>query len=175
MKYRKGQLYFIKNNSFFGKGISYYNLRTFGRSDCTHIGIITNVNSLDNKVEIAEATSKGFIFNEYDSRKLNRQILEGKVHIGEVNEELKNVREICKKYEGIRYGYLDILGIGLSGLIGWKVLGITGKNAIICSEAVSRVIYDCTKKIDFAKEYNIKFDAITPEHIYLSKQVKIKR
>jgi hypothetical protein len=86
---------------------------------------------------------------------------------------MNNVFENCEKYKNIGYGWLDIFGLVLSGLFGYKLLGITGKNKLICSEAVSRIIYDSTKSVNFAKEYNIVYDGVTPQHIFMSKDVKI--
>jgi hypothetical protein len=173
MEIKIGQIYFWNDEeSFYGKAIRVYNLREFKRSDCTHVGIITDVTK--DYIEIAEAVSKGFTISNYEKWWVENKTKEGKIKIGQTKLGLKNVREFAKKYEGIAYGWLDILGIGLHGLFGWKVLGLTGKNKIICSEAVVRILYDASdKKIDFEKEYKIKFDAITPEHIFLSKQVKI--
>lgn len=172
MKYKQGQIYFWNSTSdLFGKAIRLYNMKNFKESKTSHCGIISEVT--DKQVIIYEAGENGFLPSRYDKSWLEQKIKEGVIHIGETKEELTDVLKNCKKYEGIRYGYLDIIGIGLNYLFGWKLLGITGKNAIICSEAVSRVIYDCSNKIDFAKEYKIKFDAVTPMHIYKSKQVKI--
>jgi hypothetical protein len=182
MKYKIGQLFFwYSKEGLFGKAIDYYNRREFGDSKSTHIGIISKVEG--KKVFIHEATNKGFIKNEYDADWLDGRIDAGIVHIGESKVDLINIEETCNKYNGIRYGWLDILGIGLSALLGWKVLGITGKNAIICSEAVARILYDCSDgklvlgysdKSDYDKaEYKIKFDAVSPMHIFLSKQIRI--
>jgi hypothetical protein len=173
MKYKIGQIYFIKSEEgLFSKATNYYNNKKFGQSDTTHCGIIADVYD-DKKVLIFEATGDGFISSVYDTSWLNIMQENGRVHIGETKEKVKDVFENCMKYRNVKYGWLDIIGIGLSFLFGWKVLGITGKNKVMCSEAVCRVLYDCTKNIDFEKEYKIKFDAITPEHIFLSKQIKI--
>lgn len=169
MKLKVGQIYFWNSNEgLFGKAITYFNKKVFGRSDATHCGIIAQI--LDDDVLIYEAGNKGFLASWY-----SRDFLENNknVHIGEVKETMLFVKQNCDKYQGIRYGWLDILGIGLSYLFGWRVLGITGKNALICSEAVSRVIYDCTKQTNFSAEYGVKYDAVTPQHIFQSKFVKI--
>lgn len=173
MKYKIGQIYFIKSeDDLFSKATNYYNMREFKRSDTTHVGIIADTN--DKQVLIYESTGQGFISSWYDKAWLNIMIENGRVNIGETKETIKDVWINCEKYKGVGYGWLDIIGIALHMLVGWKVLGLTGKNKIICSEAVCRVLYDCSKTIDFEKEYGIKFDAISPEHIFLSKYISIK-
>lgn len=180
VKFKVGQIYFWKDiDSLFGKAINYYNLKTFKQSETTHCGIVSRI--FDDKIEIFEATNKGFISSFYYNDWLENKIKIGKVKFKETKIQLKNVFDTCKKYENIKYGWLDIIGIVLSSLFKWKVLGITGKNAIICSEAVARILYDCSDKkivLGYSKnnynqsEYKIKFDAITPMHIYLSKCLK---
>jgi hypothetical protein len=171
MKYKTGQIYFIKSrDNLIGKLIDYYNRKKFGQSDATHCGIINDVNN--EQVCIYEAGTNGFQPNWYAISWLDEMIKNGKVKLKQTKIKLNNVDETCDKYQDIGYGYLDILGIVCSFLFGWKVIGITGKNKMICSEAVCRVLYDCSnKKIDFEKEYGIKFDAISPEHLFLSKQL----
>jgi hypothetical protein len=172
MKFKEGQIFFWKGEyGLFSKSINYYNKKKFGRSDCTHCGIIAEVNR--DTVLIYEANKNGFEQNYYEIKWLNNQIELGIVHIGECNEKVTNVLKNCEKYKDIKYGWIDIVMIGLSFILGKKLMVITGKNSIICSEAVCRVLYDCTKTIDFQAEYGLLFDYITPEHIFLSKQVTI--
>jgi hypothetical protein len=170
MKYKTGQIFFwYSTSNLFGKAIDYFNQKEYGQSDTTHCGIVANVSD---KVIIYEASSKGFKSSEYAISWLDEQVKKGIVHIGEVKQKMNDVEENCKKYQGIKYGWLDILGIAFFYLTGYK-LSLTGKNSIICSEAVSRVVYDSTKSVDFQKEYNINYDLITPQQIFMSKQGKI--
>lgn len=171
MIFKPGQIYFWNSNKdLFGKAITYYNKKKFGASFTTHCGIITNVS--EDAVTIWEATEKGFKPSIYEKWWLETRIAEGKVFIGETKERIKDF-VIKEDYLNIGYGWLDILAIGASFLFGYKIIGITGKNRLICSEAVCRVLYDCSKTIDFQKEYGIKFDAITPMHIFMSRQIDI--
>lgn len=168
MEYKVGDLFFWNGDGFYSNAIRIYNKRKFKQSDVTHIGIISKVEK--DKVLIHEAVNKGFISSWYNIKWLNES---DKVRIGRVNQKMNNVFENCEKYKDIGYGWLDIFGLVLSGLFGYKLLGITGKNKLICSEAVSRIVYDSTKSVNFAKEYNIVYDGVTPQHIFLSKFVKI--
>ena len=173
MKFKTGQLFFWNGKgSFAAWFIRLYNFKTFGdRNLPTHIGIITKVERT--KVQIHEATNKGFVKSWYDKDWLLGRIEAGVVEIGEVSEKMTDVEKHADAYLGIGYGWLDIFTLALSFLIGFK-FGLTGKNKIICSEGVNYVIYDSTKKINFAAEYGVIPDSITPAHIYLSKSVKIK-
>jgi hypothetical protein len=158
----------------FGKAIDYYNRKTFPNQKWlpTHVGIISYVDEKKGIVTIHEAGPKGFLASDYPIEWLNQKVADEHCKFCETNEKLVNVYENCEKYKGIKYGWLDILGIAMSFIFGYKVIGITGKNAIICSEAVCRILYDCSKQVNFEQEYGIKFDAITPAHIYLSLQVR---
>lgn len=163
-----GQIFFWNGGSegFLGKAITYFNMKTFGRSDCTHCGIISYVG--DYAIEIYEAGNKGFFPREVSKEWFEQP----QVKIGECKEKVSDVLQACEKYEKIKYGWFDLIAIMLKYYTGLN-LNITGKNSLICSEAVCRVLYDCSKSIDFQKEYKIPFDLITPEHIFLSKQVRI--
>jgi len=181
-KYKPGMIvFFFWNDRFYHKVIQYYNKKKFGEIGPVHVGIISKVKQ--NEVEIYEAVDKGFIKSDYEKWWLDERIKDGKVKIGECHTLLTNVEDNCKKYEGIRYGWTDILGIVLGYLINWRIIGITGHNALICSEAVVRILYDSSNKkiqIGYSKkedkkksEYPIKFDAITPMHLFKSKYIKI--
>jgi len=171
MEYKIGQIYFWKDtDSLFGKLIDFYNIKTFGKSNTTHCGIIAEI-SADN-VLIYEAGDKGFEKSEYPKSWLDNKITSGNVMIGEVNEKMFNVKNNCEIYIGVKYSWIDIVMITLK-LIGLKIKLLTGKKEIICSEAVNYVVYDSTKKTNFAAEYGINPDAVTPQHIYQSKQITI--
>ena len=180
MEYKLGQIFFWRDTtSTFGKVIDAYNKKTFPEKANewlpTHCGMFVGHKVEDIPYElIAEATDKGFLVdnNWYETWWLNVKLQQKTIAVGQVNEPMKNVYENAKKYEGIGYGWLDIIMIGISMLTGYK-LGLTGKNKIICSEGVNYVVYDSTKTINFAAEYGLPPDQISPAHIYLSKQVTI--
>lgn len=168
-EFKPGQIFFFNGQTgMFARAIKAYNRKYFGYSGATHCGIIVEANS--ESVLIYEATNKGFVANWYDTLWL---LGDERVHIGEFKEKVTNVKLNCEKYKDIKYGWLDIASIALSYVLGKQIIGITGKNAIICSEAVSRVAYDCSKTIDFQKEWGTSFDTITPMHIFTSKQVRL--
>lgn len=161
---KTGQIFFWNGGteSLLGKLITKFNMETFGRSNATHCGIIINENL------IYEAGNKGF-----KPLEVNREWFDRKnIKIGETKENVKGILEACKRYENIGYAWFDLIAIMLKYYTGLN-LNITGKNSLICSEAVCRVLYDCSKSIDFQKEYKIPFDLITPQHIFMSKQLRI--
>ena len=52
----------------------------------------------------------------------------------------------------------------------------TGTKQIICSEAVARILYDSSnKKINFEKEFDKRYDLISPIDLYYSKQINWKK
>ena len=176
MKYKPGQTFFWKGGGFFGTVIKFYNWRTFGSSDLpTHVGIITLVEK--DRVQIHEATNQGFVKGWKSKKWLNSQIGK-KVAFGEVNTKLVSVLKNAEKYEGIKYGWINIFMHGVSLLVkeifGGKLKFTDGEKTLHCSEGVSRVLYDSSlKKINFETEYGVPFDSISPAHIYLSKQINI--
>jgi hypothetical protein len=171
MEFKIGDIYFYKNtDNLFGKAIDLYNKKVFKKSDATHVGIIADVSNT--QVLIFESMPQGFVQSWYDKSWLEAVLLEDTVHMGRVNGKMTDVLKNCKVYENIGYGWLDIVTIGIFYITGLR-LSLTKKNKIICSEAVNYVIYDSTKSINFAAEYGISPDQVTPQHIFLSKQITI--
>jgi hypothetical protein len=173
MKYKIGQLYFVRDTSeLFGKGINYFNQKKFPNNKWlpTHVGIITDIRGTD--LLIHEAGPNGFTSSLYSMEGVDKQIETEYAKIGECNEKLQDVFVNAEHYLGIGYGWLDILDIAIHYYTGLDLFN-TGKNKIICSEAVNYVIYDSTKKVNFAAEYLVSPDEVSPAHIFLSKQVRI--
>jgi hypothetical protein len=167
MIYKEGMIFFWNGTSdLFGKLITIYNKKTFGQSDATHCGIIAEVK--DTTLLCYESTKSGFIQTTYDKSWFDTS---PNIKIKETIEPLTNVKSNCEQYEGIGYGWLDIITIAIGFLTGFK-LNLTGKNKIICSEAVNYVIYDSSKEVNIAAEYGIAPDEVTPMHIFMSQQVK---
>ena len=142
----------------------------------THTGIITKVDG-DN-IQIHEATNQGFVKNNYSAKWLDGRKEARVVAIGETDIKLVNVLKNAEKYEGIKYGWINIFMHAISLLVkeifGGKLKFTDGEKTLHCSEGVSRVLYDSSlKKIDFEKEYGVPFDVISPAHIFLSNQVRI--
>lgn len=174
MKYKTGQVVLFNNsNSIFTKLITFYNKTTYGFSKCTHTGIIAQVEK--DRVLIFEPVDiqDGFESYWYEKNWLDEKKKEGKILFVKPNNYVKNIKQICEKYEGIKYGVLDIFSIALFWATGLK-LKTTGSKRLICSEAVVRVLYEASdKKIDFEKEFNKPYDLITPMDIFLSQQVSL--
>ncbi len=172
-KFKVGQaVLFNDSSNFFSKIITKYNLSNYGKSKCVHAGIIARVHP--DKILIYEAKSfiDGFEGYYYEIKELEEKIKEGSVIIKESKVKLNDVLGNCERYVGIKYGFLDILMIGFYWLTRFKI-SLTGRNRLICSEAVVRVLYDSSnKKIDFEKEFNKPYDLITPMDIYKSKQLE---
>ena len=136
------------------------------------------------RVQIHEATNDGFMpvtkqgqENWYNKEWLN-SVIGKKIMIGRTKADLSNILKNAQKYEGIKYGWINIfmhaISMFLKLIIGNGKLKYTDEEKTLhCSEGVSRVLYDSSnKKVNFADEYSVPFDVISPAHIYLSSQVE---
>ena len=172
VKYKVGMCVMFNWNNPYSKIIRFYNRLKFGEDGFAHCGIITKIEK--NRIQIHEAISKGFVKSWYPKWFLDEKIEKAIIALG-TTKKLRNVEKIADKYLGKPYGWLDILGIGLSFIFGFRFLKITGAKNLICSEAVSRILYDASnKKINFEEEYGIPFDLITPMHILYSDYLEFK-
>jgi hypothetical protein len=162
---KTGDLFFVKGGGLFGALINIFNHYMYGKSNATHVGIIAKTE--EEKVLVYEAVEKGFLPFWYNKERI---INNKKIKIKRVSG-LKGVLEICKKYEGIKYGKINIFihSINLLLRILFKAK-IDYSDKIVsmhCSEAVSRVLYDASnKKINLEKKLNKSFDLVTPQELY---------
>lgn len=158
---------FRKNDTFISKAIA-----AFTGSSYTHVGIISTVK--DDELIMAEALAEGFTLSKYDLTMFKQKVDEGIFLVRSPRKQLHKprVKETILKYLGRPYGYLDILFIALSKLTGKRLLkGCADK--LICSEAVARVLYESSnKRIDFEKEFNKPYSYVTPDDLFMSKQLK---
>lgn len=171
MKFKTGDIVFFKGDAIYSNLIKFHNYLKFKELGYTHAGIIAKVNY--DKVLIYESLSSGFVKNYYEKWWLENKIISKELDIKSTNKKLTNVYKNAEKYLGRPYAWFDIFGIALSTLFNFRFLKITGANKLICSEAVSRILYDSSdKKINFEKEYNLPFDLISPMHLYKSKYLQ---
>lgn len=167
MKFKIGQIVFFRGNSFYSKLITSHNLIKYKEIGYSHVGIITEVKK--DKVLIHEAISSGFVSSYYPKTWLNNKLDLDDIFIQFTFIKLTNVKKNAEKYLGKPYAWSDIFFIGLSFLFRFK-FSFTGANKLICSEAISRILYDSSnKKINLSDEYNTPYDLITPMDIYISK------
>ena len=181
MKIQVGDIVlFAWPSGFFNWAVRTYN-RLNGATDeeCkyTHVGIVVNVT--DEAIQIAEAIGgRGLSFYDYGLAWAGEAIENGTIKIGRSKLNLKNVLECASEYLGKGYGYLDILWIALAFLpLGTRLF--SGARRVICSEFVSRVLYDASDKklvlgydgVDDNSEFNKRFDLITPFDLLRSKQI----
>ena len=174
MKFKKGQIInFAHDGNIFMKLIRFRNLIVYGCLGYSHSGIITEVKR--DVVKIHEAVNKGFVSTYYPKEWIENRIKEGKVAIGTAKKPLTNVHKHADKYLGKPYGWFDIFNIIFAWIIGRNsrfFRYFAGSKALICSEAVARILYDASnKKIDFVKEFGIPYDMIEPQMLYVSKQI----
>lgn len=155
---------FRKTKDIFSKLIS---LGT--RSSYVHVGIVSSAN--DAEVKVAEALEKGFTMRHYPIEVANVNRESGQWLVRESKTKLKNVKVNILKYLGRPYGFFDIFCIAVYILTKRKIYKGSALT-LICSEAVSRVLYDSSdKKLNLAEEFDKPYSYITPDDIFMSEQL----
>jgi hypothetical protein len=168
----------ILNFSWISKGdrlVKTHNYLMYGfsrKNKWTHSAIIGDMIGKD--IIVYEALYEGFVKRVYSIEELNIYISNGNMTVGRTKKILTNVKENCEKYLGTPYGYTDIFSIILYTLFGKSSFKLsTNTKKLICSEAVARIIYDSSgKKINFEKEFNKRYDLITPIDLYKSRYIR---
>lgn len=173
MKFKTGQILNCKGWGIYGWLIRFRNQIAYGEESWGHSAIIYADDG--DMVWVAEALTKGFTISAYEKWWLEQKIKEGFFILGEGDLKVspKKMREILGSYEGRPYGWTDILGIVVHWIFGRYAKRLTtNSKSLICSEAVARFLYDASKKkINFEKEFGIRYDLIEPHHIYKSNQI----
>ncbi len=169
MNYKVGDVVFFKGKGVFSHLIQVYNWIEYKEDGPTHVGIITKISRDKKTVEICEALSNGFVSSYYDVELMKN---DKSIQVGRTKHKLTYVKKHSHKYLGRGYGFLDIIAIAFSTMTGFQFLKVTGAKKLICSEAVSRILYDASKhKINFEHEYDKLYDMISPIDIYYSQSL----
>lgn len=147
-------------------------IHRFTGGEYTHAGIVYKIHG-DNKenVILAEALSNGFIKTYYKKEDLltNKKKYTLKTPFMELSEH--SVFLSIEKYLGSRYDWLGIYIIAIEILFGIKIPYDT-MDKLICSEAVSRVLYESSnKEINISEELYKQFDKITPLDLSITKHL----
>lgn len=163
------EIIFFSFNTIYSKVV-----QEFTNSKWGHVGVITRREN--GKVEIHEALNEGLVVTTYNEETINYWLQEGTIEFKKVSTSMtkENVRKRANSYIGRPYGWTDILVIILFKY--FRILKIEGllfkftnANKLICSEFVSRLLYDISyKSINFQEEYNKNYSLITPADIYNS-------
>ncbi len=175
MVYKVGDVFCFNNpNSWFGKLTTKYNYLKYGFSATTHVGIISKINK--NNIIIHESYSKGFVKNIYEKKFIHDREKNGTLFILRPKIKLFDVEKYCNKYLGRGYSWFDIIRISITFIIGFHIFSFGCSKHLICSEAVSRILYDASyKKLNLSAEFNKPYDLITPMDIFISKQLNGKK
>lgn len=156
---------FRKNGSWISNAIS-----AFTNGSYTHVGIISSVNKAE--VKLAEALQKGVTLSHYPLETFYAKIDNGSYEVIRSKVNLMNIKSIILKHLGTPYGFGDLLLIFISKFTG-KILFKGSANKLICSEAVSRILYDAShKELNLSKEFDKPYSYITPDDIFMSNQFK---
>lgn len=131
---------------------------------------------------VYEALSKGLLNTTKDEKgelrytkaRVQGWINSGNVCIKETSKKYdeKKILRICEEYLGRGYDFFAIFLIWF-GALSHKTLKYDNVRNIFCSEFTARASYDITGKyLDFEKEYNKKYEFITPADQFNSKQLR---
>lgn len=173
MEFKEGYVLLFNWNesSLLGKAIKFYNEQKYGDKGWSHSAIISEVTK--DQCLVHEAVNRGFVSSYYNKSFLNEVIKQGRCKVRESKIKLKDVKTNADKYVGKKYSWTTLIQILLIYLFKGKAGQADGTRGLICSEAVTRVLYDSSnKKINFETEFNIPFDFVDPMMINLSKQLR---
>ena len=171
MKFKLGQIVFFNWDNIGSRFIHMFNRMAYGSKGFAHVGIITRIEK--NRIQIHEAINKGTVRSWYGNGFIEEKIKDNTIEIFDVKKKLVHVESCANQYLGRPYAWFDIVGIGISFLTGWRLSEITGAKHLICSEAVSRILYDASfKKINLSEEFGKPYDLITPMDLYCSDYFK---
>ena len=160
------KIIFFDWDTFYGRVI-----KDVTNSDWSHVGIISD--ETETQYVVHEALNKGLVKQFYDKTFIDSKIKDGtcairELYCFEVTEDV--FKKICQKYEGTPYDWLSIIHIGISIFLRNIYLNWSSSaRAVICSEFVSRVLFEASKgninlpKISKKKEH----DTITPQDIWI--------
>lgn len=134
-----------------------FNKIHYGKSTATHSGIITRIEG--ETIWIMEAVNN---FREFKYSLDWLKIKKDKITIRRPNIKLKNLYSNAMKYEGLKYDWISIF------LMIFK-LSRNSTNALFCSEAVGRILYDCG--LDISSELGKNYEKLTPMDLQITKQL----
>lgn len=175
IQFKIGDILNFSWNGWYGRIIKFHNYAMYGynpENRWTHTAIIGDIKG--NDVIVYEALKDGFVTNIYSIELLNSWIKSGNMIVGRSKHKLTYVKKNCDKYLGTPYGKFDIISIGFYTIFrGFFPTIPTKTKQIICSEATARILYDSSKKkLNFEKEFDKRYDLLTPIDLYYSKQIK---
>ena len=140
------------------------------KSEFVHCGVVISV--VGDNVWTAEAYYNGFVKRFYYKGELQAMINLGNIVMKRPKVPIKDMISHVEKYLGIEYGFFQLIVILIKRYTG-VTIHKNGLKKLICSEAVSRVLYDASgKKLDFQKEFEKGYDLITPADIGFSEQLR---
>ena len=123
---------------------------------------------------IHEAQAQGIIKSEYTFEDLQARLDNQTIIPLESSYRLINIWKNCELYLNLPYGVITLLQILWMTITKRIPKRSDGAKRLICSEFVSRVLYDSSnKRIDFQTEFLKKFDFITPSDISKSTQLEL--
>lgn len=146
-------IFFKKNDSFISRIIAY-----FTKSEYTHVGLIVAYDELSNIATIIE--SDRFVDTRINIIELDQQKHEIYT-VDKSQDETDRVLEYAYKSVGIKYDYLQILGLLISLVFGTEYRFFDRKNKLICSELIDLSYY----KAGIKRSTDMNLGSITPQEL----------
>jgi hypothetical protein len=160
----------------------YNALESWQHSRFTHTGTVIDIKG-DTYI-VAEALNGGYTFTPYKNDYMDRLINQEYVLVLRPKVKLKNVLKNATKMEGYSYDWKAIAGLAFTTIfrvipivrkagVVMRYLHIPTAKTIICSEANSRLDFECSNgKLDMPKEFGVTHDRVMPVHYTISKQYR---
>lgn len=146
-------LFFKRNDSFISRIIAY-----FTKSEYTHVGLIVGYDECTNIATIIE--SDRFVDTRINVIELNQQ--EHVVYtLDKSQDETDKIIKYAYKSVGIKYDYLQILGLFLSLLFNIEYRFFDRSNKLICSELIDLSYY----KAGIKRNTDINLGNVTPQEL----------
>lgn len=173
---RPGDVLLFRGRTVYGQLIEAAN---FLRRPCaslnghnwTHAGIVTE-RLQSGIVGVAEALTDGFTLSTYGVEELEDRYRDDLIKWGQLSrydivdsfETRDRLQRLVGEYYGRGYGWRDVWSIACP-----SVSLSTGAKALICSEAVARMLHEVSDgAVDIAAEFGVPFDRVEPYHLSAS-------
>lgn len=156
-------IFFKKNDSFISRVIAY-----FTKSEYTHVGLIVNYDESTNIVTIIES-------NRFVDTRINMIELDQQKHeiytLDKSQDETDRIIKYAYQTVGMKYDYLQILGLLISLLFDTEYRFFDRKNKLICSELIDLSYYKAGTK----RDADMSLGNITPQELLQVYDFRIRK
>jgi Permuted papain-like amidase enzyme, YaeF/YiiX, C92 family len=162
-----GDVVFFKKNetSFISRIIA-----KMTKSEYTHVGLIVAFDNLSGEITIIES-------DRFVNTRINRITLDDTKYVifttgDKPKEQVDRIVKFAYRHLGVKYDYLQILGLFLSLLLKGKVDRLfSSKNKLICSELIDLAYYTSSVK----RLTDINLGNVTPQELLEVYEFKVRK